>query len=135
MARALGETSFEAGIHATLGVNDQRQHKPTEAEAEYQQALAMFQSVGDRLSATRTLNNLAVIEKERGNLKAAEASYLGALQTVQASATGGASPSSPTTWGDLALAQEGGLDRARPSTGRPSPFAKPLGTRMVWSIR
>ena len=112
LARALGETSFEAGIHATLGVNSQRQHKATEAEAEYQQALAIFQSVGDRLSATRTLNNLAVIEKERGNLKGAEASYLGALQTVQAFGDRWGESFITNNLGDLALVQEGGLDRA-----------------------
>jgi len=112
LARALGETSFEAGVHATLGVNFQRQHKPTEAEAEYQQALAIFQLVGDRLSATRTLNNLAVIEKEHGNLKGAEASYLSALQTVQAFGDRWGESFITNNLGDLALAQEGGLDRA-----------------------
>jgi tetratricopeptide (TPR) repeat protein len=112
LARALGETSFEAGVHATLGVNFQRQHKATEAEAEYQQALAIFQLVGDRLSATRTLNNLAVIEKEHGNLKGAEASYLSSLQTVQAFGDRWGESFITNNLGDLALAQEGGLDRA-----------------------
>jgi tetratricopeptide (TPR) repeat protein/TolB-like protein len=112
LARTLGETSFEAGVHATLGVNLQRQHKPTEAEAEYRQALAIFQAEGDRLSATRTLNNLAVIEKERGNLRGAEASYLDALQTVQAFGDRWGESFITNNLGDLALAQEGGLDRA-----------------------
>lgn len=112
LARALGEASFEAGIHATLGVNLQRQHKPAEAEAEYQQALAIFQSAGDRLSATRTLNNLAVMKKERGDLKGAEADYLGALQTVQAFGDRWGESFITNNLGDLALAQEGGLDRA-----------------------
>ncbi|MDP1831730.1 MAG: protein kinase [Geothrix sp.] len=112
LAKALGEVSFEAGIHATLGVNLQRQHKTAEAEAEYQQALAMYQSVGDKLNATRVLNNLAVIEKGRGNLKGAEARYQGALQTVQTYGDKWGESFVTNNLGDLALAQEGGLDRA-----------------------
>ena len=112
LARALGETAFEAGVHATLGVNLQRQNKPAEAEAEYQQALAMYQSAGDKLSATRALNNLAVIEKGRGNLKGAEARYLDALQTVQGYGDKWGESFVTNNLGDLALAQEGGLDRA-----------------------
>lgn len=112
LAKALGETSFEAGIHTTLGVNLQRQHKTSEAEAEYQLALALNQSVGDKLNATRVLNNLAVIEKGRGNLKGAEARYLGALQTVQAYGDKWGESFITNNLGDLALAQDGGLDRA-----------------------
>ena len=112
LARALGDTSFEAGVHATLGVNLQRQHKPVEAEAEYQLALAMFQSVGDKHSETRALNNLAVMEKERGHLKGAETRYLSALQTVQAYGDKWGEAFITNNLGDLALAQEGGLDRA-----------------------
>ncbi|WP_257304963.1 serine/threonine-protein kinase [Geothrix campi] len=112
LAKALGETSFEAGIRATLGVNFQRQHKPAEAEAEYQQALAMYQRLGDQLNATRSLNNLAVLEKERGHLKDAEARYQSALQTVQAYGDRWGESFITNNLGDLALAQEGGLDRA-----------------------
>jgi len=112
LAKSLGEAAFEAGIHATLGVNFQRQHKPAEAEAEYQQALAMYQRLGDRLNATRSLNNLAVINKERGHLKEAEASYQSALQTVQAYGDRWGESFITNNLGDLALAQEGGLDRA-----------------------
>ncbi|GLH66137.1 protein kinase domain-containing protein [Geothrix edaphica] len=112
LAKSLGETAFEAGIHATLGVNFQRQHKPAEAEAEYQQALAMYQRLGDKLNATRSLNNLAVIEKERGHLKEAEARYQSALQTVQAYGDRWGESFITNNLGDLALAQEGGLDRA-----------------------
>ncbi|MFN7958529.1 MAG: protein kinase [Holophagaceae bacterium] len=112
LARSLGNASFEAGVRATIGVGLQRQHRPAEAEAEYQQALAMYQSVGDRLNATRTLNNLAVLERERGNLKGAEARYLGALQTVQTYGDRWGESIITNNLGDLALAQEGGLDRA-----------------------
>lgn len=112
LAHALGETAFEAGIHATLGVNFQRQHKAAEAEAEYQQALATYQRLGDKLNATRALNNLAVIEKERGHLKEAEARYQSALQTVQAYGDRWGESFITNNLGDLALAQEGGLDRA-----------------------
>src|SRR5512133_2966474 len=112
LARDLGDASFEAGIHATLGVNFQRQHKPAEAEAEYQQALATYQRLGDKLNATRSLNNLAVIEKERGHLKDAEARYQSALQIVQAYGDRWGESFITNNLGDLALAQEGGLDRA-----------------------
>ncbi|GLH71592.1 hypothetical protein GETHLI_00940 [Geothrix limicola] len=112
LARALGATDFEAGVHATLGVNLQRQHKPGEAEAAYQEALAMYRSAGDKLSATRVLNNLAVIERERGNLKGAEARYLGALETVQSYGDKWGESFLTNNLGDLALSQEGGLDRA-----------------------
>jgi tetratricopeptide (TPR) repeat protein len=112
LARALGDTFFEAGVHATLGVNLQRQHRPVEAETEYQVALAMFQSVGDKHSETRVLNNLAVIEKERGNLKGAEGRYLTALQTVQDYGDKWGESFITNNLGDLAMAQEGGLDRA-----------------------
>ena len=112
LAKALGESAFEAGVHSTLGVNLQRQHKPLEAEAEYQQALLLFRTVGDRHSATRALNNLAVLDKERGNLKGAEARYLDALQTVQAYGDKWGECFITNNLGDLALAQEGGLDRA-----------------------
>lgn len=112
LAKALGASAFEAGIHATLGVNFQRQHKLAEAEAEYQQALARYQSLGDRLNATRALNNLAVIEKGRGHLKEAEARYQSALQTVQAYGDRWGEAFITNNLGDLALAQEGGLDRA-----------------------
>ena len=112
LAKTLGDASFEAGIHATFGVNLQRQHKTPEAEAEYQKALAMYQSVGDKLNATRALNNLAVIERGRGNLKGAEARYLGALETVQAYRDKWVEAIITNNLGDLALAQEGGLDRA-----------------------
>ncbi|WP_243382699.1 serine/threonine-protein kinase [Geothrix alkalitolerans] len=112
LAQALGEAAFEAGIHATLGVNFQRQHKAAEAEAEYQQALATYQRLGDKLNATRSLNNLAVIEKERGHLKEAEARYQSALQTVQAYGDRWGESFITNNLGDLALAQEGGLDRA-----------------------
>ena len=112
LAHSLGDASFEAGIHATLGVNFQRQHKPAEAEAEYQQALAMYQRLGDKLNATRSLNNLAVIEKERGHLKEAEARYQSALQIVQAYGDRWGESFITNNLGDLALAQDGGLDRA-----------------------
>ena len=112
LARLLNDRTFEAGIHGTLGVNLQRQHKPAEAEAEYQKSLEMYQSAGDKLNATRTLNNLAVIERERGHLKGAEARYLGALQTVQDYGDKWGESIITNNLGDLALAQEGGLDRA-----------------------
>lgn len=112
LAQSLGEATFEAGIHATLGVNLQRQNKPVEALAEYQTALAMYQGAGDRLNATRVLNNLAVIEKTRGNLKGAEARYQSALETVQAYGDRWGESFITNNLGDLALAQEGGLDRA-----------------------
>ena len=112
LARSLGNASFEAGVHATIGVGLQRRHKPVEAEAEYQQALSMYQSAGDRLNATRTLNNLAVLERERGNLRAAEERYLGALQTVQGYGDKWGEAIITNNLGDLALAQEGGLERA-----------------------
>jgi len=112
LARALGAADFEAGLHATLGVNLQRQHRLAEAEAQHQQAFTMFQALGDRLSATRALNNLAVLERGRGNLKGAEARYLGALDTVQAYGDQWGEAFITNNLGDLALAQEGGLDRA-----------------------
>ncbi len=112
LAKALGELAFEADIHTTLGVNLQRQHKVPEAEAAYLKALALNQSVGDRHNATRVLNNLAVIEKGRGNLKGAEARYLNALETVQAYGDRWGESFITNNLGDLALAQEGGLDRA-----------------------
>ncbi|WP_257309996.1 protein kinase domain-containing protein [Geothrix fuzhouensis] len=112
LAHLLGDASFEAGIHATLGVNFQRQHKPAEAEAEYQKALARYQRLGDKLNATRSFNNLAVIEKERGHLKEAEARYQSALQIVQAYGDRWGESFITNNLGDLALAQDGGLDRA-----------------------
>jgi tetratricopeptide (TPR) repeat protein len=112
LAKSLGAKDYEAGVQTTLGVNFQRQHKPGEAEAAYLQALAMYQLVGDKLSATRVLNNLAVIEKERSNLKGAEARYLGALETVQSYGDKWGESILTNNLGDLALAQEGGLDRA-----------------------
>jgi len=112
LARSLGNASFEAGVHATIGVAFQRLHQPVEAEAEYQQALSMYQSAGEKLNATRTLNNLAVLERERGNLRAAEARYLSALQTVQGYGDKWGEAIITNNLGDLALAQEGGLDRA-----------------------
>ena len=112
LARGYGNASFEGGIHSTLGVNLRHQHKNAEAEAEFQKALAMFQSTDDRLEATRTLNNLAVIERERGNLKGAEARYLGALQTVRDCDDQWGESIITNNLGDLALAQDGGLDRA-----------------------
>ena len=112
LAKALGEQSFEAGLYTTLGVNLQRQHKVPEAEAAYLKALALNQSVGDRHNSTRVLNNLAVIEKGRGNLKGAETRYLNALETVQAYGDRWGESFITNNLGDLALAQEGGLDRA-----------------------
>lgn len=112
LARGLGEVSMEAGIHATLGVNLQRQHRPAEAEAEYRLAVAMFQSVDNRLDATRALNNLAVLERGRGDLQGAERRYQSALQTVQAYGDRWGEAFITNNLGDLALAQEGGLDRA-----------------------
>jgi serine/threonine protein kinase/tetratricopeptide (TPR) repeat protein len=112
LAKSLGEAAFEAGVHTTLGVNLQRQHRTPEAEAEYQQALAMYQAIGDKLNATRVLNNLAVIERGKGNLRGAEARLQGALQTVQAYGDRWGESFITNNLGDLALAQEGGLDRA-----------------------
>ncbi|HEY3399059.1 MAG TPA: protein kinase [Geothrix sp.] len=112
LAQTLGQSAFEAGIRATLGVNFQRQHKLVEAEGEYQQALTIYQSLGDKLNATRALNNLAVIEKGRGHLKEAEARYQGSLQTVRAYGDRWGESFITNNLGDLALAQEGGLDRA-----------------------
>lgn len=112
LARTLGAAAFEAGIHATLGVNFQRQHKVAEAEAEYQQSLTMYQALGDKLNATRALNNLAVIHKGRGDLKGAETRYQSALQTVQAYGDRWGEAFVINNLGDLALAQEGGFNRA-----------------------
>ncbi|NWJ42195.1 MAG: protein kinase [Geothrix sp.] len=112
LAKTLGDAAFEAGVHATLGVNFQRQHKLAEAEVEYQQALTLNESVDNKINATRALNNLAVLEKERGNLKGAETRYLGALQTVQGYGDKWVEAIITSNLGDLALAQEGGLDRA-----------------------
>ena len=112
LAHELGETAFEAGVHATLGTTLQRRHKVPEAEVEYQQALALFASVGDKHSATRAMNNLAVVDRERGNLKGAESRYLEALQIVQSYGDKWGESFLLNNLGDLALAQEGSLDRA-----------------------
>jgi serine/threonine protein kinase/tetratricopeptide (TPR) repeat protein len=112
LSKSLGTTDFEAGMLTTFGVHFQRQHKPAEAEAEYQHALALYRSIGDKQNATRVLNNLAVIERERGNLKGAETRYLGALETVQTYGDKWGESIITNNLGDLALAQEGGLDRA-----------------------
>ena len=112
LAKSLGAADFEAGMHTTFGVNFQRQHKAPEAEAEYQQALTLFQSIEDKQSATRVLNNLAVIERERGNLKGAEGRYLAALETVRGYGDKWGEATLTNNLGDLALAQDNGLDRA-----------------------
>jgi len=112
LAHELGESAFEAGVHSTLGVNLQRRHRGPEAEAEYQQALLLFDSVGDRHDATRAMNNLAVLERERGNLKGAEQRYLAALKVVQLYGDRWGESFLTNNLGDLALAQDGGLDRA-----------------------
>ena len=112
LAHELGESAFEAGVHATLGTTLQRRHKVPEAEAEYRQALALFASVGDKHSATRTMNNLAVVDRERGNLTGAESRYLEALQIVQSYGDKWGESFLLNNLGDLALAQEGSLDRA-----------------------
>ncbi len=112
LAHELGETAFEAGVHATLGTTLQRRHKVPEAEAEYRLALALFASVGDKHSATRAMNNLAVVERERGNLTGAESRYLEALQVVQSYGDKWGESFLLNNLGDLALAQEGSLDRA-----------------------
>lgn len=112
LAKALGEPDLEAGIHATLGVNLQRQHRPVEAEAEYRLALTMFQAVDNRLDATRALNNLAVLERGRGDLQGAEKRYQSALQTVRAYGDRWGEAFVTNNLGDLALSQEGGLDHA-----------------------
>jgi len=111
-AQPSGNPPCEGGAHSTLGINLRHQHKTTEAVAEFQKALELFQSVGDKLEATRALNNLAVIERERGNLKGAEARYLGALQTVKDYGDQWGEAIITNNLGDLALAQDGGLDRA-----------------------
>jgi serine/threonine protein kinase/tetratricopeptide (TPR) repeat protein len=112
LAKALDATDFEAGVHTTLGVNLQRQHRSSEAEAEYRQSLVLYHSVGDKHSATWVLNNLAVIERERGDLKAAEARYLGVLEIVKGYGDKWGESIVLNNLGDLALAQEGGLDQA-----------------------
>jgi tetratricopeptide (TPR) repeat protein len=112
LAKAIGATDYEAGVHTTLGVNLQRQHKPAAAVAEYQQALALYHSVGDQQSATLVLNNLAVIERERGDLKGAESRYLGVMEIVKGYGDQWGEAIVLNNLGDLALAQEGGLDRA-----------------------
>ena len=112
LAHELGESAFEAGVHATLGTTLQRRHKVPEAEAEYRQALALFASVGDKHSATRAMNNLAVVDRERGNLAGAESRYLEALQIVQSYGDKWGESFLLNNLGDLALAQEGSLDRA-----------------------
>jgi tetratricopeptide (TPR) repeat protein len=127
LAQALGEAAFEAGIHATLGVNLQRRNRPAEAEAEYQKALAMYQDLGDRLNATRALNNLAVLEKGRGDLKGAEARYASALETVRAYGDRWGESFITNNLGDLALAQEGGLDRAEAHFRRAKALREAIG--------
>ena len=112
LAHELGEAAFEAGVHATLGTTLQRRHKVPEAEAEYRQALALFESIGDKHSATRAMNNLAVVDRERGNLTSAESRYLEALQIVQSYGDKWGESFLLNNLGDLALAQEGSLDRA-----------------------
>jgi len=112
LAQIYGNASFEGAVHSTLGVNLRHQHRTAEAVVEFQKALDLFQSVGDKLEATRALNNLAVIERERGNLKGAEIRYLGALQTVRDYGDQWGEAILTNNLGDLALAQDGGLDRA-----------------------
>jgi tetratricopeptide (TPR) repeat protein len=127
LAKNLGRTSFEAVVHLSSGVHLQRQHKRPEAEAEYQRSLAMFQSVDDKLNATRALNNLAVLEKERGNLKAAESRYLAALQFVQEYGDKWGEAVYTNNLGDLALAQEGGLDRAEAAFRKAKSIREAIG--------
>ncbi|MBI1753999.1 MAG: protein kinase [Acidobacteria bacterium] len=136
LARSLGQLDYEAGAHTTLGVNLQRQHKTAEAEAAYQESLALYQAVGDKLSATRVLNNLAVIEKERGNLKGAEARYNGALETVKSYGDRWGEAILTNNLGDLALAQEGGLDRAESFFRKAHALREALGDQngLVYSL-
>jgi len=112
LARALGEPTFEAGIHTTLGVHLQRRGRSAEAEAEYLKAVDMFRKAGDRLSETRALNNLAVLQKERGDLAGAEARYHSALATVRSLGDRWGESFLLNNLGDLALAEPGALDRA-----------------------
>jgi serine/threonine protein kinase/tetratricopeptide (TPR) repeat protein len=112
LALELGDAVYEAGIHTTLGVNRQRQHQPQEAEAQYRKALALDQAAGLNLDASRVLNNLAVIERERGDVKGAEARYLEALHTIQSYGDKWGEAIVTNNLGDLALTQEGGLDKA-----------------------
>jgi serine/threonine protein kinase/tetratricopeptide (TPR) repeat protein len=112
LARALGAEASEAGAHNTFGANFYRRHKPVEAEAEYRQALALFQAIGDKQDAYLVLINLAVIERERGDLRDAEARYLEALTVVQSYGDRWGEAIVTNNLGELALSQEGGLDRA-----------------------
>jgi tetratricopeptide (TPR) repeat protein/TolB-like protein len=111
LSRSLNRPGFEASVHLTAGVHLQRQHKPAEAESEYQLALTMFESVDDKIDATRVLNNLAVLEKERGNFKAAESRYMAALQFVQDYGDKWGEAVYTNNLGDLALTQEGPTER------------------------
>ncbi|WP_306591508.1 serine/threonine-protein kinase [Geothrix sp. 21YS21S-4] len=112
LAQALGQTAFEAGVHLLWGMEFQRLGKLSDAEAEYRKSLDLYQGSGDALNATHALNNLAVVERSRGNLPAAEAHYLNALKTVRAHGDRWGEALLTGNLGDLALAQEGGLDRA-----------------------
>ncbi len=111
LARAMADLASEGAVHATLGLNLQRRHKPAEAEVEFQKALAIFQTVDDRLDATRMLSNIAALEKERGDLKSAENHYLTALRTVQEYGDRWGEAIITNNLGDLALIQEGGTER------------------------
>ena len=111
IAHQLGAAN-EANIHTTLGVTLQRRHKLPEAEAEYQQALTSFRAVEDRVGSSVVLIDLAVVERERGNLKGAEAHYAEALDLVHSNGDKWGEAVITNNLGDLALAQEGGLERA-----------------------
>ena len=111
IAHLLGAAN-EASIHTTLGVNLQRHHKLPEAEAEYQQALTSFRAVEDRVGSSIVLIDLAVVERERGNLKGAETHYAEALDMVRTNGDKWGEAVITNNLGDLAMAQEGGLDRA-----------------------
>ena len=112
LAGVLGEATSEAEVRALMGVNLQRRHLSGEALAELERALALYQNLGIPQAATHALNSLAVLERERGHLKEAEAHYQNALRTAQSYGDRWSEAFLNNNLGDLALALEGSFDHA-----------------------
>ena len=60
-----------------------RMHKQDDALADFTQALALWKTVKDRRGEAATLNNMARVERDRGNLAAALAHSQDAIQTIE----------------------------------------------------
>lgn len=104
LAEQLEDAGLTGSLQNSLGTTLHEMGRLDEARVHYDAALGRFRGTGDRLAASRVLNNLAVMEKRLGRPKASQSLLLDSLAVTREMGDRWGEAVALNNLGDIALA-------------------------------